>query len=71
MSSSRARWATRAQFLHLGVIAGVWGVHVPSIKAAYGLDARWLALVLLATSAGSVAMLFLAGPLVGRLGCAR
>lgn len=68
MSSSRARWATRAQFLHLGVIAGVWGVHVPSIKAAYGLDARWLALVLLATSAGSVAMLFLAGPLVGRLG---
>ena len=65
---SRARWATRAQFLHLGVIAGVWGVHVPSIKAAYALDARLLALVLLATSVGSVVMLFLAGPLVGRLG---
>lgn len=68
MMLSRARWATRAQFLHLGVITGVWGVHVPSLKAAYALDARTLALVLLAASLGSVVMLFLAGPLVGRLG---
>ena len=65
---SRARWATRAQFLHLGVIAGVWGVHVPSIKVAYALDARLLAAVLLSSSAGSVLMLFLAGRVVGRLG---
>lgn len=64
----RARLSTRAQFFHLGVVAGVWGVHVPSIKAAYVLDERMLALVLLATSLGSVCMLFLAGPLVGRLG---
>ena len=65
---SRARWATRAQFLHLGVIAGVWGVHVPTIKVAYSLDERTLAAVLLATSAGSVLMLFLAGRVVGRMG---
>ena len=42
---SRARWATRAQFLHLGAIAGVWSVHVPSIKLTYALDDRMLAAV--------------------------
>ena len=65
---ARPLWATRAQFLHLGVIAGVWGVHVPSIKVTYALDERMLAVVLLGTSAGSVLMLFLAGRIVGRLG---
>jgi MFS family permease len=66
-----ARWATRAQFAALGIVAGVWGVHVPSIKAAYDLDERALAAVLLATSVGSVIALFLAGRVVGRLGTAR
>ncbi len=64
----RARWATRAQFLNLGVAIGAWGVHVPSIKVAYALDERMLAFVMLAMSIGSVIMLFLAGPIVGRIG---
>jgi fucose permease len=63
-----ARWATRAQFLNLGLIVGAWGVHVPSVKSAYRLDERMLALVMLATSVGSVCMLVLAGPIVGRVG---
>jgi MFS family permease len=46
----------------------VWGVHVPSVKAAYSLDARWLAVVLLASSLGSVSSLFFAGRVVGRFG---
>ncbi len=50
------------------MIAGFWGVHVPSIKVAYALDEQWLAVVLLGSSAGSVLMLFLAGRVVGRLG---
>jgi predicted MFS family arabinose efflux permease len=65
---TRARWATRAQFLHLGTIAGVWGVHVPSLKARYALDERWLSYALLATSVGSLLTLVFAGRVVGRLG---
>ena len=65
---SRARWATRAQFLNLGFVVGVWGVHVPTVKAHYALDERMLALVLLSTSIGSLLTLFIAGRLVGTLG---
>ena len=65
---SRARWATRAQFLNLGFVAGVWGVHVPSLKAQYGLDERTLAGALLATSIGSLLTLTIAGRTVGKLG---
>jgi MFS family permease len=65
---SRARWATRAQFLNLGFVAGVWGVHIPSVKAHYGLDERTLALALLASSVGSLMTLAIAGRAVGRLG---
>ena len=68
---SRARWATRAQFANLGFVAGVWGVHVPSLKARYALDERALALALLAMSVGSVFTLTLAGRIVGRLGARR
>ena len=65
---SKARWATRAQFLNLGFVVGVWGVHVPTVKAHYALDERMLALVLLSTSIGSLLTLFIAGRLVGALG---
>ena len=65
---SRARWATRAQFLNLGFVAGVWGVHVPSLKAHYALDERTLAGALLATSVGSLLTLTIAGRTVGTLG---
>ncbi len=65
---SRARWATRAQFFHLGFVGGVWGVHVPSVKATYSLDERSLAGVLLASSVGSLLTLAFAGRTVARLG---
>lgn len=64
----RARWATRVQFLNLGFIAGVWGVHVPSIKAHFALDERSLSLVLLSMSTGSLLSLLLAGRVIARLG---
>lgn len=65
---TKARWATRAQFLNLGIVAGVWGVHVPSLKAHYALDERTLAIALLFTSLGSVLTLAIAGRVVGKLG---
>jgi fucose permease len=65
---ARARWATRAQFLHLGLIVGLFGAHVPSVAARYGFGERRIAMVLLAATAGSVTMLLLAGRIIGRIG---
>lgn len=65
---TRARWATRAQFMHLGIIAGIFGAHVPSMAARYAFDEQQVALVLLAATGGSVTMLLLAGRIIGRIG---
>lgn len=65
---SRARHATRVQFAVLGVLSGAWGVHIPSVKARYGLDEAMLSMVLLAAACGAVTSLFFAGRVVGRLG---
>lgn len=63
-----ARWATRGQFLLFGFLAGVWGVHIPSVKAHYGLDARALSLALLALAVGAVLCLTIAGRVIARFG---
>lgn len=67
----RATWATRAQFAALGLLAGAWGVHIPSVKARYGLDEISLAIVLLAAGCGAVLTLFVAGRAIGRYGARR
>lgn len=64
----RARWATRAQFLQLGIVAGLFGVHVPSVATAYALDARALAAALFASTIGSLIMLLVAGRIIARVG---
>jgi fucose permease len=63
----RAGIAARALFAALGMLAGAWGAHVPSVKAVYGLDEGLLALALFAVAAGAVASLFVAGRLIGLL----
>jgi len=68
MDFDRARWATRIEFMALGVLAGTWGAHVPSVKAHYALSEGTLALVLFAAAAGAVLSLLVAGRIVGRLG---
>jgi len=65
---ARTRWATRLQFLVLGVIVGTWGAHIPSVKARYALSEATLSLVLLAVAVGTVLALLFAGRIVGRLG---
>ena len=67
----RARWATRGQFLGLGVLAGFWGVHIPSVKTTYSLSETALSLVLLAVSAGAVLALLGAAKFVNALGVSR
>ncbi|MFN9088945.1 MAG: MFS transporter, partial [Gemmatimonadaceae bacterium] len=64
----RARWATRAQFLHLGVIAGLFGVHVPSVASTYALETRALAAALFSSTIGSLIMLLLAGRIIAAVG---
>ena len=68
---SRARRATRAMFATLGMLAGVWGAHIPSLKAEYDLNEGQLAMALFAAAVGAVTSLFFAGRLIGRLGTRR
>lgn len=66
-----ASWATRAQFLGLGTVAGVWGAHIPSVKRTYGLSEGSLSLLLLAIALGGVLALLVAGRVVKALGTRR
>lgn len=63
-----ARWATRVQFAALGVLAGTWGAHIPSVKLQHGLDEVGLSMVLLTAALGAVTSLFFAGRAVAQLG---
>ncbi len=67
----RARWATRLQFAALGLLGGIWGAHIPSVKATHGLSEFSLSMVLLAGACGSISALFFAGRVVGALGARR
>ena len=67
----RSHRATAWLFGVFGLIGGVWGVHIPALKARYALDEGSLAIVLLSTGVGAVASLFYAGRLIARWGIAR
>ncbi|RQP21216.1 MFS transporter [Piscinibacter terrae] len=67
-SLAAATHAIRAQFFVCGIVFATWGVHVPSVKAHYGLGDRALAMAMLAGGVGSVLTLTQAGRLVGRHG---
>ncbi|HNG81175.1 MAG TPA: MFS transporter [Burkholderiaceae bacterium] len=67
----RARWAARAQFAVLGLAAGAWGVHIPSVKQQYELGEALLSVLLFAAAAGSLLSLFAAGRLIARVGARR
>jgi MFS family permease len=60
--------ATYAAFVSMGFCFASWASRIPQVKQLLGLDASQLGLVLLATAAGSVAALPLAGPVVTRFG---
>src|SRR5262249_5146846 len=63
-----ARWATRVQFFVLGFSAGIWGVHIPSVKSHYQIGEGVLSLVLLSFAVGAVLTLSRAGRIVAALG---
>ena len=63
--------ATRWLFAMFGTLGGVWGVHVPALKAHYALTEGSLSIVLLSTGLGAVASLFVAGRVIAWLGVQR
>ena len=60
--------ALRVQFFVMGVLFATWGVHVPTVKAHYGLGEQGVALAMLASGVGALAALAYAGRIVGRWG---
>ena len=71
---SAALRSARLQFAALGMLAGTWGAHIPSVQQAHGLTPASLSLVLFAAALGCVATLWFAGVAVARFGirgCAR
>jgi predicted MFS family arabinose efflux permease len=63
-----ASLALRTQFFVLGAMFATWGVHVPTVKAHYGLGEQALAIAMLAGGVGALLALAQAGRVVGRFG---
>lgn len=64
----RAAWGVRAQFFVAGALFATWGVHVPTVKAHYGLGEQALAVAMLSSGVGSLLSLSQAGRVIGRRG---
>ncbi|RZL61282.1 MAG: MFS transporter [Variovorax sp.] len=65
------RWATRTQFFCSGFIFATWGVHVPTVKAHYGLDEAQLGFAMLAAGFGALLGITRASRWIGRFGARR
>lgn len=68
---SNASWALRVQFFVAGALFATWGVHVPTVKAHYGLSDAALAMAMMSAGIGSLLALMQAGRLIGRWGAPR
>ncbi|KAF1045796.1 MAG: Inner membrane protein YbjJ [Xylophilus sp.] len=68
MRDRAATHAARAQFFCVGFAFATWGVHIPTVRARYGLDEAGLGIALLAAGVGSLAGLTQAGRAIGRWG---
>ena len=66
--SARMRWASRAQFFASGFIFATWGVHIPTVKAHYGVTEAELGLAMLAAGVGALLGLTQASRWIGRYG---
>jgi predicted MFS family arabinose efflux permease len=67
-SLGAASAALRTQFFVTGALFATWGVHVPTVKAHYGLSEQSLALAMLAAGVGALLALAQAGRVIGRHG---
>ncbi|WP_343632242.1 MFS transporter [Roseateles sp.] len=63
-----AAWALRIQFFVAGALFATWGVHVPTVKAHYGIGEQALAIAMLASGVGALIALSQAGRVIARFG---
>ncbi len=68
---SRATRGTMALFFVNGATFATWGVHIPTIKARFGLSDAVLSLAMLAVAGGAIAAMGPVGRWVSRAGSAR
>lgn len=66
-----ARLATMAYLFCNGFLFAVWGVHIPTVKAGFGLNEAWLSVALLALAAGGILVMAPMGRWIGRVGVVR
>lgn len=64
-------WATRTQFFFSGFAFATWGVHIPTVKATYGISEATLGLAMLAAGVGALAGVSQAGRLLAHFGTRR
>jgi fucose permease len=67
----RARYATMALFFIAGMAYASWGVHVPTVRDKFGLDAAWLSLALFALTGGSMLAMVTNAKWIARAGTRR
>lgn len=65
------RWAARCQFFCSGFVFATWGVHIPTVKAHYGVDEAQLGLAMLAAGVGALLGLARASRWIGGQGVRR
>jgi len=68
---SRATRGTMALFFANGATFATWGVHIPTIKARFGLSDAMLSLAMLAVAGGAILVMGPVGRWVGKMGSAR
>jgi fucose permease len=67
----RARLATMALFFIAGMLYASWGVHVPTVRDKFHLDAAWLSFALFSLTGGSIATMAVSGKWIARVGTRR
>ena len=70
-AATSSLWAVRTQFFFAGFAFATWGVHIPTVKATYGISEATLGLAMLAAGFGALAGVSQAGQLLARFGTRR
>ncbi len=68
---TRTRLASMGLFFIFGLISASWGIHIPTVKEKFGLNAAQLSIVFFAIATGSVATLSWVGAWIERVGSRR
>lgn len=67
----RARYATMLLFFIVGMLYASWGIHVPTVRDKFHLDAAWLSIALFSLTGGSIGAMAVNGKWIARVGTRR